>query len=223
MNRRHRWLLAFSTFLLLPGALAAQRGGGRNPNRPPPPQGGALPPDRRIGQILQQRLLLTEAQIPRIQETARHFQDRRQALGSEEMQTRQSMREMICSGDTTRGPDMSRLLDQWYDIAKRRLQMQEDEQKELSAFLTPYQRAKYIGFEEQVARQMDGRGGRGGMQPPPDGMQRGRAGRAGRMGPPPDGGGPPPDGQPPRLRPGQMPPPDACGPPPGGTLTPLRF
>jgi hypothetical protein len=115
------------------------------------------------------------------------------------------MRNLLCSGDTTRGAELSRALDQMTDVQKRRLQLMEEQQKELSSFLTPYQRARFMGGREMIAGAMGG-GGRGG--------------RGGRMGPPPDGqgrgqGGPPPDG-PPMQGGRQGGPPDICAAPPGG-------
>jgi len=205
--------IAVAATLLAPVLAAAQRGAGRANRLNGPP--GGMPPEQQIARMLNQRLELSDAQLPKMQETLRHFQARRSALGAEEVQMRRSMRDMICSGDTTRGAEMTKLLDQWYDVGRRRLQMQEEEQRELSAFLTPYQRAKYIGFEEQFSRVIEdrlaGRGGRGGA--PGDGQdpRAARQGRAGRQqgGPPPDGVMMPRGGR-------QGPPPDACGPPPEG-------
>ena len=223
MNRRIAGLIAFGELAMAPAMLAAQRGRGSDPNRAP---GQQVPPGQRIGQLLRQRLELTDAQIPRLQETIRRFRDRRQGLLDEERQVRASIRDFVCSADTTHGTEVSNLLGQWHDIAKKRLVLQEDEQKELSTFLSSYQRAKYLGFEEQFERIMDaqglrGRGGRAGrMPPPPDsaqGMRGGRAGRGGRQ-----GMGQLPDAAGGRGAPGQLMPPNACGgpaaPPPPRTL-----
>jgi hypothetical protein len=55
----------------------------------------------------------------------------------------------------------------------------EEQQKELSTFLTPYQRARFLGGREMIMGAVIGRGGGG---------RGGRMGGGGRLnGPPPDG------------------------------------
>jgi Spy/CpxP family protein refolding chaperone len=199
-------LVAVAAIALAPATSDAQRGGRGNPLRGGGP-GQGMSPEQRLLQILRDRLELTDAQVERFRETNLRFRERRLRLGMEERQTRGAMRDLICSGDTTRGADMARLLDQWQDVGRRRLDLESEEQKDLATFLSPYQRAKYIGFEEQLARLLDGRGGGRGGPPPPDGFRDGRGGRGGRGGDgPPAGGGPGGRGGPPPLIS-----PDGCG------------
>jgi hypothetical protein len=181
----------------------AQRG---DPNRVPPVQGGArgrvLLPEQQLGRLLQRQLQLSDAQVPRLQELTRRYNERRRVLLDEERSVRMQMREVLCGTDSTRGGDISRWIDQMFDLERRRIDLRMEEQRELAAFLTPYQRARYLGTAELLAQQLGpGGGGRG------QGALRG-AGRPGVQGGPPPGRpdmGPPPDG---RAGP---PPLDACG------------
>lgn len=184
MNYRVRTLVVCAMLGVVPAALPAQRGGaGRRQIQQPPPQ-GRMPAEQRVGQVMKNQLQLSDSQVGRLQDLMQRFQQRRQALNQDEGQARMTIRDALCGGDTTRGADVAKSLDLVIDVEKRRVAMREDEQRELSAFLTPYQRARFMGFEEQLGAMMGGRGG---------------GGRAGRQGQPP--GGPPPgdqNGPPPR-------------------------
>jgi Spy/CpxP family protein refolding chaperone len=172
-----------------PASLVAQ-GGSVNPRRQDIQQlpGRGLPPALRLGQLLRSQLQLTDAQVRPLQETNQRFSERLMGLNAEERQARMAMRDGVCSGDTSRSAEVGHALDQLVDLQKRRAQMLDDEQKELAGYLTPFQRAKYLGIEERL---LDA--GRGG----------GPGGRGGRVGGPGARGGPPQNGPP-------------NGPPPGG-------
>lgn len=188
MNYRVRTLLTCAMLGVLPAALDAQ--GGARKNQVDPLQGRPLQNERRLGQALKTQLNLTDAQSARLQDVTNRFNQRRVGLNQEERDARMTIREALCGGDTTRSADVAKSLSQVIDVEKRRTQLLEDEQRELSGFLTPYQRARYMGMIEQVGAAVGGaRGGRGGRAGPPPG------------GPPPDSanGGPPPQGRPGRA------------------------
>jgi Spy/CpxP family protein refolding chaperone len=208
-----------AALVLLPVTLSAQGGVGRRAQQGPPPDGRGGPPDaQRIAQMLRNQLQLSDEQAGRLQESNRKFAPRRSALIAEERQVRGAMRDLLCSGDTTRSAEVARSLDQLADLQKRRMAMFDEEQRELAAFLTPYQRARFLGFQDVLQNQLRGGGGRGarGGGGPPD-----RA-RDAPAGPPPAErqqrnrpDGPPPGG---RARGGPPPVPAGCGevlPPPG--------
>ncbi|HKS05276.1 MAG TPA: hypothetical protein VJR92_03095 [Gemmatimonadaceae bacterium] len=184
--------------LLLPVTLGAQGGGGRRAQQQPPDGRGGPPDAARITQMLRNQLQLSDAQVSRLQESNRKFAPRRNDLMGEERQVRIGMRELLCSGDTTRAAEVARALDQLADLQKRRMAIFDEEQRDLATFLNPYQRARFLGFQDVVQNQLRGGGG-------------GRGARGG--GPPPDrlrdpAAGPPPGERQERIRPD--------GPPPGG-------
>jgi hypothetical protein len=213
--------------LILVPVLADAQGGAeqRRQQRPPP---GAQQGDR-IRQLMRTQLQLSDAQTARLQESNRRFAERRRSLMDEERQVRLGMRELLCSTDTTRGAEVARALDQLTDLQKRRMAIFDEEQRDLATFLNPYQRARFLGFQDVVQNQVRGRAGRmgqgeGAREGPPPG---GRGGRARlQQGPPP--GGAPPGGAPPmgpRGRGGPPPIPAGCGdvnvPPPGSYPPPV--
>lgn len=50
---------------------------------------------------------------------------------------------------------MPQLLDDMLRLQRQRFVLHEDEQRELALFLTPVQRAKYFGLQEQMRRRME--------------------------------------------------------------------
>lgn len=192
----------------VPALVAAQRGGGGARRQlPPDQQGRGIPPAQRIMQALRNQLQLSDAQAAKVAEVARRYGERRQGINEEERQARTTIHDVVCNADTARQAELSHSLDALFDIQKRRAQLLEDEQHELTPVLTPFQRARYLGFEERLA-DVFGRGG------PP--VRPGRMGGANRGGPPP--GGSPPNGPPPGGPPPGMGPPggDVCANPPPG-------
>ncbi len=146
--------------------IAAAQGG--SPPTPPPQgsggqQGGAMGPDRaaleqqvkaRLGQMMKKQMGLTDAQMVKLQETNRKFDGKRRLLVDQERDVRMSLRDEMLSPDSSRSSQVSGLLDRVVRVQRQRVDLLEQEQKELSGFLTPLQRAKYYGAEEQMRRRM---------------------------------------------------------------------
>lgn len=163
--RRRRALLALAVILAAPVALTAQ-------GEPPRPPRDSLEAQvrTRMSQILKNQLGLSDPQVRQLQQTNRRFEGRRRALLQQERGVRGELRQAIEANDSTRvGP----LLDQMFALQRSRLDLTEAEQKELATFLTPLQRARLFGMEEQIRRRMtemrDARQQRGGQRPPPGG------------------------------------------------------
>jgi Spy/CpxP family protein refolding chaperone len=190
-----------------------------NPNRPGRRGGGAAQPRPdsvmqnraalegqvrdRLGQMARRQLGLNDAQADKLRQTNEKFADRRRTLMEQERDIRMSLRDEMISGDSTRQKQVGDLLDRMVKSQRQRIELMESEQKELATFLTPMQRARYFGLEEQLRRrveQMRAEGGEGGRMGPGGPGGPGGLGGRGRMrpnGPPPDGdgmGGPPPGG-----------------------------
>lgn len=195
MNAMRVIRLTAALALVAPMAAQAQGGGGvaqRRAAQMPPGRGMA---EQRLGQLLREQLQLSDAQVTRLQETMQKYNPRREAMVQEERQVRESIRAAICSDDRSRGEDVSRMIDQMLELERRRIDLRMEEQRDLAAFLTPYQRARFLGTAELIQRRLEG---------PGPGGPGGLGGRGGRR------GGPPPDGARPQGGRGG-PPLDACG------------
>lgn len=138
---------------------------------------------QRMAHMLRTQLGLTDEQMRRLAVTNRRFERQRIALVTEEREVRLGLRGELESGDTARHAQVSALLERMIGLQRRRIDLLEAEQRELADFLTPFQRARYYGMEEQVRRrlmemreQQMRRGGPDGPRRPPEGVPN-RGGR----------------------------------------------
>ena len=71
----------------------------------------------------------------------------------------------MAKGDAADQSKVSQLMAQAHDLQGKRFDLQQDEQRQLSTFMTPVQVAQYVGFQAQIRqyiqqqkRQGDGSG-----------------------------------------------------------------
>ncbi len=129
---------------------------------------------------MRQALGLTDAQLTKLTELNRRYEEKHRLLQDQERDVRMSLREEVLRSDSTRGSQMTALLDRYIKNERQRVDLAEQEQKELSAFLSPLQRAKYFGVQESIRNQIQNLREQG----PRQGGAQGRVPGRGRMGPP---------------------------------------
>ena len=88
-------------------------------------------------------------------EVNNRFERDRMILLRDERRVRQSLRAEVLAGDSANQSKVSGLLDQALKIQQRRLELTAEEQRELSAFMTPVQRAKYFAIQDDLRRRME--------------------------------------------------------------------
>lgn len=135
-----------------PVAIAQDRGG--PPQRPADRDSLEMQVRRRMADMLRAQLGLTDDQMRRLGATNRRFERQRISLVAQEREVRMGLRSAIESADTSRSEQVSALLDRMLVLQRQRLELVEAEQKELATFLSPVQRAKYFGMEEQIRRRV---------------------------------------------------------------------
>ena len=149
--------LWFAGFVLTAGSLGAQprpgAGGARGDSMPSRAEMEQRMRER-LGGVLKERLSLNEQQMSKLQETNRRFEEKRRLLVDQERDIRMSLRDEMIAADSARQTQVSGLLDRMLKVQRQRLELLEQEQKELAAFLTPMQRAKYLGIQEGMRRRM---------------------------------------------------------------------
>jgi hypothetical protein len=123
-----------------------------------------------LARAVRERLNLNDQQATRLMDVNRKFSDDRLKLAREEMRIRRDLRQSVASGDASRSPATAALLDDLLDTQRQRLELQQKEQDELSTFLSPDQRVRYIGMMEQLRRRIQQRAdsARGAGIPPED-------------------------------------------------------
>jgi hypothetical protein len=156
-----------------PGAMMRQQPNRQQPNR----QQLEQQIRDRLGNQIKKGLNLSDDQYTKLQATNKRFEEKRHLLVEQERDARMSMRDLMISGDTANAAKVSAGLDKMLLIQRQRFESIEQEQKELAGYLTPMQRARFLGMQEQMRRRMDAlraQGGRGGRPGGPGGAMGGR-------------------------------------------------
>lgn len=109
----------------------------------------------RMANILRTQLGLTDAQMARLRQSNERFEARRRELFQREREARGALREVMRSRDTTQQAQVGELLDRVVAVQRQRAELAEEEQRDLATFLTPMQRARYFGMEEQIRRRVE--------------------------------------------------------------------
>ena len=181
-------VLAVSLSLMLAGSLAAQR----EPARPramrplaraaigqeqqPNPRRQALVRQVRqaFARTVQKQLSLTDEQMQSLQRADGKYEQQRRALLRDERQARLDLRAAMADSTSADQSKIARQLDVLVQGQRKRADLLDSEQKELSSFLTPLQRAKYFAIKERLNRRLqeltqgDSAGRRGGRGTPPE-------------------------------------------------------
>lgn len=108
----------------------------------------------RINQVVRQRLNLNDEQMGKLRGVATHIEDDRRVLRNEEMTSRFALRQELLGGAKADEARVAGLLDKLSAYERRRLDLMDREQKELAKFLSPTQRARYVGLQEELRRSM---------------------------------------------------------------------
>lgn len=110
----------------------------------------------RFERVVKERLALTDAQMAQLAEVNKRLDGKRRELFAEDVSVRREMRAALQATDETGNESkVAELMERAIRVQRSRLDLLENEQRELSAFLTPIQRAKYMGIQEQLRRRAD--------------------------------------------------------------------
>jgi protein CpxP len=148
---------AFVVAAILSTSLGAQVPAGGVAGGPPVAQRRAELERRfreRGAQIVRRQLKLNDDQMARLQAANVELDRQRVTLMTQERQTRQALRAELMVGDSANQQKVGGLLEQMMGFQRQRLDLQANEQRELGKFLTPVQRAKYFGLQNQLRQRM---------------------------------------------------------------------
>jgi hypothetical protein len=107
-----------------------------------------------LAQAVRQRLNLNDDQTTKLIDVNRRFSEDRLRLARDEIRIRRELRQSVNAGAPANSQGTARLLDQLLETQQQRVNLQQKEQTELSVFLTPEQRARYIAMMEQLRRRI---------------------------------------------------------------------
>jgi flagellar biosynthesis GTPase FlhF len=109
----------------------------------------------RFEQIVRQRLQLTDDQMQKLRQTNQRFAAQRRALTEQERGLRSEIRRELQPGVAANQTHVAALTDSLFAIQRQRLDMAQAEQKELATYLTPVQRVRFYGLQEQLRRRLE--------------------------------------------------------------------
>jgi hypothetical protein len=109
----------------------------------------------RLAEIVKRRLNLNDSQMQRLGQVNDRMERDRMRLLREERMARQALRAEVLAGDSADQPKVDRLINQLLGIQRQRLDLAEREQRELSGFMTPRQRAMYFGIQDQLRQRVE--------------------------------------------------------------------
>lgn len=157
-TRRFR-LRAIAAFLALGAAMpvASAVGQGIAPSPGARPERAQLEQQvrQRLARVVQERLRLTDAQMTKLRQTNARFEPRRRNLLQEERQVRMALRDESVADSAANQQHVAELITRAIAIQRQRLDLVDDEQKELATFLTPLQRARYLDLQEKLRQRVE--------------------------------------------------------------------
>lgn len=110
---------------------------------------------QRFAEVVQRELQLDDSTMRRFGATVQKFDEPRRDLLRRENMARRQLRDELSGGGVPNQQKVSELLDDMLNAQKQRVAIHEHEDRELRAFLTPVQRAKYYGLQEQLRRRAE--------------------------------------------------------------------
>jgi predicted ATPase with chaperone activity len=145
-----------AALLMLVGAAHGQVRGQAGASAPAP-QSTALEQRfrQRMGAIVRERLALTDAQAQQLGDVSRRFEQERRTLAIRERALRLQLRDELQAGEAANQERVGRALDRMLELQRTRIDLLQREQAELSRFLTPVQRARYVALQEQLRRRIE--------------------------------------------------------------------
>lgn len=121
-----------------------------------------------LARVAKQRLELTDDQMQQLARVDQDFANRRRELNAQEREIRVALGAAMRDTANPDQPKIASYIDQLIATQHKRIDLVAQQQKALSAFMTPLQRAQYQALQERVRRrlqQMRQGGGRGPARP----------------------------------------------------------
>lgn len=110
---------------------------------------------QRLAAIVKQRLGLTDDQVRQLAAVNASYEGRRHDLMVSERQARVSIRRELQRGKSADQKAVDAALSDLFRIQRTRIDLAEQEQRDLAKFMQPAQRAGYLALQEQLRRRVE--------------------------------------------------------------------
>lgn len=148
------WMVTLAV-LLVPGL------GAQQPNAPRPRGDTAeaerlrLQIEERFSQRVQEELKLTPDQATKLRASQERFGTRRRALGRQQMERRRALEGQMQPGVAANADSVRKLMDGMRAGRAEMLKIEQDEDQEMSGYMTPVQRARYQQMRERFMQRVN--------------------------------------------------------------------
>lgn len=110
---------------------------------------------QRLAAVVKQRLGLTDDQVRQLAAVNASYEGRRHDLMVSERQARVSIRRELQRGKSADQKAVDAALSDLFRIQRTRIDLAEQEQRDLAKFMQPAQRAGYLALQEQLRRRVE--------------------------------------------------------------------
>ena len=110
---------------------------------------------QRLATVVKQRLGLTDDQVRQLAAVNASYEGRRHDLVVREREARVLIRREIKRGTSADQKAVDGALSDLFRIQRTRIDLAEQEQRDLAKFMQPSQRAGYLALQEQLRRRVD--------------------------------------------------------------------
>ena len=110
---------------------------------------------QRVAAVVQQRLGLSDDQMRQLTAVNASYEPRRRDLMARERESRVAIREELDRGKAADQKRVQSALDDLFRLQRERIDLTEQEQRDLAKFMQPSQRAGYIALQEQLRRRIE--------------------------------------------------------------------
>jgi hypothetical protein len=110
---------------------------------------------QRLYDMTRKRVGLSDAQMNRLVPLNQRFETQRRTIQRRERETRVALRDALRDSTHADQSGITGYLDTLVQLQRERVDLLEQEQRDLAAFMTPLQRARYTALQEQVRRRIE--------------------------------------------------------------------
>jgi hypothetical protein len=110
---------------------------------------------QRLATVVKQRLGLTDDQVRQLAAVNSSYEGRRHDLMVRERQARVLIRQELQRGQSADQKGVDAALTDLFRIQRTRIDLAEQEQRDLAKFMQPSQRAGYLALQEQLRRRVE--------------------------------------------------------------------
>lgn len=111
--------------------------------------------ETRFGQLVQTNLGLSDQQAMKLRATFQTYNPRRRAMEAEERSIKQALQGQLRPGIAANSDSVARLVDRLLELKVNYAKSFVDENREMSAYLTPVQRAQFQVMRERLMARIE--------------------------------------------------------------------